>query len=408
MHPAPAERRGATARVDGIDLARFVALAGMMLTHTWIFTPDYLEPAPSAAISGKAAALFAVLAGVGIAFTSRRALARGDRRTAAGNLLGRGLALVLIGLTLGLVSPIILVILVYYGVMFWLVIPLLRLGPRALLAGAVLWMLAWPFAAFALGEALGAPPPVSSPTWFSLADPAALVRNVLLDGAYPALTWLAYPVVGLALGRWLLRARDEGPDAVRRLGALALVGGGLVALVAWGGAALAARAGGAARLGAELGLTREEALALLHDGPGSNPFEHVLQLLTTAGHTGAPPDLLITAGLATAVIGAGLLAGLELGPRMRALLGPVLGAGGAPLTVYSAHVLAFAPGALLAFGPAMATGEPLPWWLSSPWLWLVHVAGALVLGALLRWSGQRGPLEQLVTASGRLAAPPRA
>ena len=111
-----------------------------------------------------------------------------------------------------------------------------------------------------------------------------------------------------------------------------------------------------------------------------------------------------SAGLAAAVIGAGLLVGLALGPGMRRALQPVLGAGGAPLTVYTAHVLAFAPGAMLAFGPAMATREPMPWWLSSPWLWLAHLAGALVIGALIGWSRQRGPLEQLVTATGRTTA----
>ena len=389
-------------RIDGIDLARFAALIGMMGTHTWIFTADYSEPALVAALSGKAASLFAVLAGIGIAFTTRHALADGDDRAAALNLLGRGAALIAIGLTLGFVSPIILVILVYYGTMFWLVIPLLRVPSTALAIGAAAWMVLWPIAAFFVRNALTPGGWPASPTWLSLADPGEFARDLLLDGAYPALTWVAYPALGLALGRWLLRARDTGGRAaIARFAAALVATGSAVALAAY---LLAVSLPAAAALAADLGLTAAEARELLRTFEGVDGTESLWLHAATAGHAGTPPDLLLTAGVATAVIGAGLLVGLALGPGMRRALRPLLAAGGAPLTVYTAHVIAFAPSALIGFREYYGSGEPPPWWLSSPWLWLAHIAGALLLGGLIAATRQRGPLEQVVTASGRATA----
>src|SRR5262249_44248191 len=57
----------ARGRIVGLDLARFVALAGMMLTHVW-YTSDYLAGTMTwwgTLFEGRSAALFAVLAGVG-------------------------------------------------------------------------------------------------------------------------------------------------------------------------------------------------------------------------------------------------------------------------------------------------------------------------------------------------------
>lgn len=105
-------------RISGIDFARFIALIGMMAAHVWTSNPDGSPALIESAVSGKAAALFALLAGVGIVLSTRSDLAAGRAGAARLSLLGRGLALVIIGLTLGVSPSGIVVILVYYGVMF--------------------------------------------------------------------------------------------------------------------------------------------------------------------------------------------------------------------------------------------------------------------------------------------------
>src|SRR5690349_17850231 len=134
VDPPRAPARGIPGRIVGIDYARFLALAGMMATHLWNVSEAGGPPALSGALQGKAAALFAVLAGVGIALSTRSALAEGRTAAARWSVFGRGLALVVIGLTLGLFPGAILVILVYYGLTFWAMVPLVRVPSRVLVA----------------------------------------------------------------------------------------------------------------------------------------------------------------------------------------------------------------------------------------------------------------------------------
>src|SRR5687767_2449410 len=106
-------------RVVGVDVARFVALAGMMAIHVLpAFEAGEVTFSQSLA-GGRASALFAVLAGVSIS------LANGGRvvsprvwdRVAAG-LVVRASLIALLGLFLGELDTTIAVILVYYGLLF--------------------------------------------------------------------------------------------------------------------------------------------------------------------------------------------------------------------------------------------------------------------------------------------------
>lgn len=384
---------GGTGRIHGLDLARFLAIAGMMGTHLWLF--DELGETPSlvAALSGKASALFAVLAGVGTMLTGSRSAdgGRGARR----NLAGRGLALVVIGLTLGQLYPPVLVILAYYGVMFLLAVPLLRLPPARLLGAAVLWALLWPVCSHLLRDGLGLDASPDSPRWSSLGEPVPFALELLLTGAYPALSWMSYLMLGMAIGAAL-----AGPERTRPARPLLFGGAGVAALAALLGV-LCARLFGARLLAADLGFRGPEGRRigveeLAAGAHGVAPSDSPWYLLSTGPHTGTPFDLLITGGTAAAVIGLCLLFGPRSGPRARGALAPVLGAGAAPLTVYSLHVLAAA---------AAWSGDRLSaWWVSSPQLWALHLAGALAIGLLLRLTGRRGPLEALVSACGRLLA----
>ena len=398
---APATGRRIRPRISGIDFARFLALIGMMAAHAWVMDADGSPGLVSEIVSGKAAALFAVLAGAGIAFTTRSALAAGRAGAARWNLFGRGIALILIGLTLGLSPTGIVVILVYYGVMFWAAIPLLRWSNRALLIGAGVLAVVWPFLSFQLRTGLERSSDLGSASWLSLAEPLSFVRGLFLTGAYPVPTWIVYVMVGMVVGRLAMAAVDDG--ALRRLG-LRLAGIGVVlAGAAWGvSALLAGPLGGLAALVSERPELEPGMMerAFYGTGMGAAGSSSLWFLASPAPHTGTTFDLAVTTGVALTVLGLCLALGTVLGRTARRVLDPARRAGSAPLTVYAAHVIA----ASVSMAIVLVTGDTaeIPWYFSSGPLWALHIAGALAIGTVLMLLGRRGPLETFVSWSGRV------
>jgi uncharacterized membrane protein len=124
-------------RVVGVDVARALALLGMMATHMLPGRIGFDVPWPQQLAGGRASALFAVLAGVSVALVSgRERPVRGRQRYAAGVRLGiRALLIGVVGLGLGTLDSGIAVILTYYAVLFVIGLPFLGLGP----AGSRSW-----------------------------------------------------------------------------------------------------------------------------------------------------------------------------------------------------------------------------------------------------------------------------
>jgi hypothetical protein len=393
-------------RVAGIDFARFLAVIGMMATHVWTANADGSPAVLAEILSGKAAALFALLAGVGIAITTRADLAEGRRGAARWNVFGRGLALVLIGLTLGLAPGPVVVILVYYGVMFWAAIPLLGLSNRALLIVAGVLGLAWPPISSWLRAGLEQPSDLGSASWLSFADPAAFLRGLFLTGTYPVPTWIVYATVGMVAGRLVLAAVDGA--ALRRLGLRFAAIGGALGAAAWGASeALAGPLGGLTALAHEgPGLEPDLVRSVFYGtGLGAAPAGSPWWLVSPAPHTGTTFDLAITTGVALATLGCFLALGTVLAPTVARILEPVRRAGSAPLTIYTVHVLAASIPAVLRLvvgGPALT--DSVPWYWSSGALWAAHIAGAILIGAILMLLRRRGPLETFVAWSGSALA----
>ncbi|MCS5735561.1 DUF1624 domain-containing protein [Herbiconiux daphne] len=399
-------------RIVGLDLARFIAIVGMIATHVWLYsdlTAGTLV-AGSALFEGRASALFAVLAGVGVVLATRRAMR--ERRHASARLMvfGRGAALIVIGLTLDLVDVRILVILVYYGVMFWLIAPLVAVPTWVLgvLTGVV--AVGAPVVAWLVGvwtdPGSGSSPVSENVSWLDLRYPLQVLHEVLFTGAYPALIWLAYGLAGVLVGRAVLKI--DSVVALRRNGlSIALAGGltwvvgVLVSLIT-----LPAAAAGAA---AAAGLPVEEGLGLLLDDGGGQPSAaSAWYLLSPAAHSGSTVDLLLTGGFAVTAIGLLLLLGSVLGPVALKVLTPVIGAGRAPLTSYTAHVLLVAviTGLLLprswselTYPEFVALGTP--WYISSFGMFALNVGLVLAIGTVLMLLRRRGPLETFVTWAGR-------
>ena len=266
-------------RVVGVDIARFVALAGMMATH---ILPPFedgtadLTFAQSVA-GGRASALFAVLAGVSLALTSGRTTPVRGRAfaAAAAGVAVRAVLIAAIGLALGEFDSGIAVILTYYGVLFLLGIPFLVLGARWLLALAALWLVVVPVLAHLVRPKL----PTfffDNPSFESLAEPGRLLGELTFTGYYPAVPWLAYLLVGMAIGRTDL-TRWRAPVF------LASAGGVLVAVAIVASDALLRRPGVKAELAASFGSTRVPG-----GGAGRRaPRHHPDRLMVVAGGPGA-------------------------------------------------------------------------------------------------------------------------
>ncbi|GAB3459705.1 heparan-alpha-glucosaminide N-acetyltransferase domain-containing protein [Kineococcus endophyticus] len=361
-------------RLVGIDLARAVAVVGMMAVH--VLPGD--GPGSGAAgvlysvAHGRASGLFAVLAGVSLGLATRRGGA--ERAAARTSVVVRGLLVALVGLLLIDVDSRVAVILPYYGVAFVVVLPFLWWPARRLAVLGVTWLALAPVLSSAVRRAAGLPAQFEEPTLAWLARPGDLLQTLALTGYYPVVGWAGYLVLGLAVSRVDLRA---SAGALRLLGA-----GAVLASAAWLASGLLLGPGGG--LAALRPLTGGAGLDGV-DFYGTVPTDSPWFLAVVTAHSGTPFDLLHTAGTALAVIGGACL----LPGAVTRFLVPVAALGSMPLTVYTGHVLALA-----------GTDE------ESTGLLGLHVVVALVAATLWRLVVGRGPLETAVGAVASAASAP--
>lgn len=366
-------------RLVGLDVARCLALLGMMAVHLH----ERLTPAGDISpvylvAGGRASALFAVLAGVSMALMTGRTVpvhgAGRARLTAA--LAARALLVAFVGLVLAELDSGLAIILTFYGVLFLLGLPFLGFRAPELFLWAGVSAVAAPVAAQLLRPALP-PRPVGSPDLARLADPVRLLGELLLTGYYPALTWLPFLLLGLAIGRL---------DLQRTRVVLRLLLGGVAAAVAavtaswwllgrpWFREALLPGASAS---------TREEALQALGERfvLGTPPVGAGWEwLLVAMPHTATPADLLHAGGTAAAVIGACVLVVRALPRVAERAVAVLFGAGTMTFTLYSLHVFLRSP----------HSGLP-----DQPESYLWHVLIVMAIGALAVAARRRGPLEYL-------------
>ena len=363
----------------GVDVARCLALLGMVATHVLAERdPDGSLTTAQWLAGGRASALFAVLAGVSLALmTGGRTPPRGRERARRSlGLAVRAVLIALLGLALGGLDHGIAVILTHYGVLFLLGLPFLALRTRPLLVLAAAWVLIGPVVSQLVrphlpGRRFG------SPSFEQLSDPGRMLGELLFTGYYPIVPWLAYVLLGIALGRADLRSR--------RVQAW-LVGAGLgtAVVVTVASRWLTARDAVASRLLADgPGLTIDDLLDQISRGMfGQTPADGSWAwLLVVAPHSSTPFDLAQTMGSAAFVLGCCLavvgLAG-RFGERALAVF---FGAGTMTLTLYTLHVL-------------MRTERFWPAEEPDSFRW--HVLVLLAIGAVFVAAGRRGPLEWVV------------
>jgi hypothetical protein len=367
-----------TGRVVGVDVARCLALVGMIATHVLPGVVDGQVTLPQQLAGGRASALFALLAGTSLVLVagSRTPIRGQDWKAMAAGTVVRAALIGVIGLLLGEADSGIAVILVYYAVLFVIAVPFLWLGTRWLVALTAGWLVLAPGLSHLVRGRLPAPT-YDVPSLESLVAPVALVRELTLTGYYPAFSWLPYVLAGMVIGRLDLRA-NRAIAGLAGLGAWAVLMSWLVS------DALLASPGVRAELirtftgaGWQGDLSTTLARGLYGVTPTGSPW----WLAVRAPHTATPFDLLTTLGSACLVLAACLVLGRLL-PRLCSV---VFGAGAMTLTLYTLHVL--------------LRGEGL-WDGHDTATFIGHTVLVLAVGAGFGWAGQRGPLEVLVGAAG--------
>ncbi|MGN8051286.1 heparan-alpha-glucosaminide N-acetyltransferase domain-containing protein [Curtobacterium sp. 22159] len=366
--PAPhAALRGVSVPADrsqGVDVARALALVGMMATHVGGIADqvDWPDPGTWAAVAhGRSSSLFAVLAGVSIGLTSGRTSPPGPPviGRVRGRLAVRAAVVIAIGLLLMALDTPVYVILPTYGVLFLLAIPVLRVRSGRLLVLAAACAVLSPVAALVTAPAF-----VGAGTW-----------EAQLGLVYPVVTFLAYVLVGLALVRAGIGRR---PVQV-----VSLTVGAAVASVAYVvGVVLAPVPGGVALLP-----------GVPSPGRGSTPAEALAQvLLSPRDHSSSIVDVVGTAGVAVVVIALCMLVFDGPGRVLGRLASPLAAVGAMPLTVYAGHIV------VLAFLPEFPAS-------GAAWCWFV--VGSVLFAVVWRSFLGRGPLERLTAMLTRLVPDPR-
>lgn len=328
-------------RITGVDTARGVAILGMFTAHLGYAGAEFFTPTGWLTLSnGRSSALFALLAGVSIALMSGAVRPTGLRlATIRRRVVVRAVLLLGIGYALVALDTPIAVILPSYAVTFLLLVPVLGMSSRALVTIAAVVVVV-------VAPALEA--------WRSTVTEPTEFMNLIVTGYYPAFAWVAYMLVGVAVGR--LALREKGIQ-LRVLGL---------------GAALAALGYGAGALGVQL-------------------FPDLTSWITIAPHNDTPTEMTGNIGAGLGVLALCLLAARTATGRF--VLTPIASTGSMALTVYCAQVVAFAimrpvvglqstNGTLIAF--TLVT-------LTACTLWVRFVG--------------RGPLERLMRAASLAVAP---
>ena len=369
-------------RIVGLDVARCLALVGMIATHALVPVGEDGVTLVQQLAGGRSSALFALLAGVSLALMTGRTspVAGREREAVSGGLIVRALIVAAIGMALGDLGSGIAVILTYYGLLFLLGLPFLGLRARSLAVLSGVWLLVVPVPAHLLRPHLP-DPSYASPHFDMLTDPWQLLTELTFTGYYPVVPWTAYLLAGMAIGRLDL----SRPRAALNL----LVSGALLASASWFlSSALLDRPGVMGTLRRTYDGPRDAdsiSEVLAHGLFGTTPTDSWWWLAVRAPHSGTPFDLAHTIGSAMVVISLCLLLSRAI-PRVMAV---VFGAGAMSLTLYTVHVI---------------MRMPQIWPEDSVASFVRHVVLVLAVGALFRLRGIPGPLEAVVKRASNAAA----
>jgi uncharacterized membrane protein YeiB len=350
-------------RVVGFDVARALAILGMVVVHfSLVIAADRSGPGwlnvVLGFLDGRAAATFVILAGVGATLISRRAVLSSDPQAIAKArkvLIFRGVFLLALGFINLLIWP--GDILRVYGVSLLLAARLITASGRRVLLGAlgyaagfVVLFLLLDFEKNWNWDTL---------TYREMWTPTGLVRNLFYDGFRSVLPWTGFVFFGMWLGRLNLRN-----PAVNRRVFLAAIGTAISAeVVSW--------------------LCVSYFVAHPHEMDAGT----ITALFGTESMPALPLFLLASGGEAVAVIALCVRLSGEGPSRFWA---PLAATGQMALTWYFAHIV-LGLGAVDALG--LVNSQPLP---IAAGCGVGFFAAALLASWLWKMAFRHGPLEWLM------------
>lgn len=369
----------------GIDAARGFALIGMFAVH---LMPVYNEDADRATaawivFAGNASALFAVLAGIALAFITGGATPyTGERmRRAKVQIASRALLLGIVAVVLNSIGLPVYNILTYFALIFLLVIPLLQLPRVALIVIGGVMMLVMPVARFLLHLVVGAAGYHPNPTFVEVfTDPLGVLATLSITGVYPALTWCSFMCLGIGIGRFGLQRAGS------RL-ALIVTGAFTYAITMTVSYLVIMRFGGYVAIASAFpGATEAEVDEFVVFGPtGRLPTDGSGWLLSAAPHSNTTFALLTGVGFSLAAIGIFIL----LTRSWSAILRPLIDAGSMSTTLYVSHLL------FMAMVPDTVPGEAL---------FAIQALAAVLFANMWKVLSEQGPIEKVTTAAARAVA----
>lgn len=337
-------------RLEGLDLARFLAFVGMVIVNFKVVMVTDADTGGlagfTAALEGRAAATFVVLAGVGLELAGARGLDRTLHVT-----LKRALFLMVLGLLNMTIFD--ADILHYYAAYFLFGVLLLPLGSRALIGTVVALNLLFCVMVLTLNYEAGWD--WTSYSYSGFWTPTGFLRNLFFNGWHPVIPWLGFLLFGVVLGRL--------PLSRRRVQAALAIGGACA-----------------------LGLA--ELLSALLTPVFTALDPELADLATTSPIPPMPLYTLAGIGAACGVIGVSLLVAPAL-QRLN-LLQMITPAGRQTLTLYVAHIV-LGMGTLEALG--MLGGQSLAQSVTASVVFCVFAT--LYAWVWARWF-KRGPIEALM------------
>lgn len=408
MNPEPSTptpnrwmRVGTPPRLVGVDVARSLAIIGMIGAHIGVTGVDdsgqldWGNPASwGAIVHGHSSVLFAVIAGVSLALLSGRSAipAGADLARVRLGLVGRGLAVFGVGLVLELLGTPVAVILTLWGMVFLLAPAFIAWRARTLVIAAGTL-------------ALAGPPLLETIRILSVGTGGSGAYLVLI-GIYPLSVWLAFVFAGLALGRLGLERTRVLLVALGVGVGLAILGpvlnwlaqlgvfGSLIAEVLSGEWWMGFSGDGGSARSLSGSLSGSSSYVLLPGDVGgyldqiSTGWEQVLvSLFEVDPHSGGTLEILGSGGLAVAIIALCVL----VAARIRPVIVPLAALGSMPLTAYSAHIVSL----------MILQGGPGGYLEADNLVWAVTVGALLVACTLWTLFLGRGPLERLVARAAR-------
>lgn len=344
-----------SSRLDGLDLARFLAFFGMVVVNFKIVmgVPESgtgIMALATGLLEGKAAATFVVLAGVGLGLAAARGGIDDTRLTT----LRRAVFLLIIGLGNTLIFD--ADILHYYA--FYFLFGMLCLGQSDRVIVWLIVLVTLGFVALAMVFDYEAGWNWTNYTYDDFWTSAGFVRNLFFNGWHPVLPWLAFFVFGI----WLSRRPLAMPGTQRTMLACGVVGVVAAEVLSW---ALIAGVGS--------------------DDP---ELQELAELFLTAPIPPAPLFLVTGVCTATAVIALCLLIARTIGDT--AVFRLVTVPGRQTLTLYVAHIL-LGMGTIEALD--MLSGQTLEQALiASVVFCLIATIYATIWGRFFK----RGPIEMLM------------